>query len=112
MLSNNIIINASDGGAIINVTIAVPQKRSIKVNDWLKVLTQMSGLPLVLGKLRTTCDKGPRPIMYAPALPPLMSAECDRANARGWSPPCCINVWTDNIDTFPYMRMLQWSYIW
>ena len=54
------------------------KKRNIKVEDWLKVTTQVSKLSQAMGKLRPAHDKGPRPLMYAPAPPPLMSAKCNR----------------------------------
>ena len=90
VLSNNVTIDDKDGGAIINVTIALDKKRNVKVKDWLKVATQMSELSQAKGKLGPTRDKGPCPLMYAPAPLPLMSARCDRCRRlvdpiTGWA---------------------------
>ena len=50
----------------------------------------MSELSQAMGKLGPAHDKGPRPLMYAPAPPPLMSAKCDRCRRlvdaiTGWA---------------------------
>ena len=37
VLSNNATIDDKDGGAVINVTIALGKKSNVKVEDWLKV---------------------------------------------------------------------------
>ena len=66
-----------DGGAIVNMTL-LAKRRNIKIEDWLKVTTQVSKLSQAMGKLRPAHYKGPRPLMYAPAAPPLMSAKCNR----------------------------------
>ena len=77
VLSNNITIDDKDGGAIINMMIALGQKRNVKVEDQLKVATQVFELSQAIGKLGPTCDKRPRPLMYALAPLPLVSAQCD-----------------------------------
>ena len=78
VLSNNITVNDTDGGAIINVTIALGKDRNFKFEDWLKVVTQVSELSQAIGNLGTARDKGPRLLMYAAAPPLLMSPKCDR----------------------------------
>ena len=67
VLSNNTTIDDKDEVAIINVTIALGKKRNVKVEDWLKVATQVSELSQAMGKLGPAHDKGPRRHMYAPA---------------------------------------------
>ena len=90
VLSNNITIDNKDGGATIDVKIASDKKRNVKVEDWLKVATQVSEVSHAMGKHGSACDKGPLPLMYAPAPPPLMSAKCDRCrrlvdHIMGWA---------------------------
>ena len=51
VFSKNISIDDKDGGSIINVTNALAQKSNVKIEDWLKVVTQMSELFHALAKL-------------------------------------------------------------
>ena len=90
VLSNNVTIDDKDGGAVINVTIVLGKKSNTKVEDWLKVATQVSELSQAMGKLGPAHDNGPCLLMYAPAPPPLMSAKCDRCRRlvdpiTGWA---------------------------
>ena len=89
VLSNNMTIDDKDGDAIINVTIALGKERNARVEDRLKVATQVSELSQAMEKLGPARDKGSRPLMYAPAPPPLILAKCNRCRGlvdpiMGW----------------------------
>ena len=56
VLFHNFTIDNQDGGAIINVTIAVTKMRNITIGDWLGFTVRVSMLSQASGKFRCVHD--------------------------------------------------------